>query len=351
MPDASVAGLFRQLAQGVHHHLAEWLRISSVYLGIAVIVTVSMGFALPGLRDQALQVHKALLTALAPTSMPSAELEPGAEAGADASSAVVMAIPSAPASNATGFLGPLRSDTPPAPPNRPSAASSAQVEALRNYISRKYKVAYDATAVLVNTVYKVGREKQLDPLLLLAVIAIESRYNPFAESPVGAQGLMQVMTRVHQDKFDAIAHVGKGNPLDPVANIHVGSTILKDCINRRGSFNGGLACYVGPPARRWRLWRQGAGGAAPPGAGFGHRAGARLTPGRRQPARAAAYSSFSMRATASCRRSSPVAYEKRMVRSPWAGPKSSPGTAATPPSCSRRCENAMLVVPSAAMSA
>lgn len=226
MPDASVAGLFRQLAQGVHHHLAEWLRISSVYLGIAVIVTVSMGFALPGLRDQALQVHKALLTALAPTSMPSAELEPGAEAGADASSAVVMAIPSAPASNATGFLGPLRSDTPPAPPNRPSAASSAQVEALRNYISRKYKVAYDATAVLVNTVYKVGREKQLDPLLLLAVIAIESRYNPFAESPVGAQGLMQVMTRVHQDKFDAIAHVGKGNPLDPVANIHVGSTIL-----------------------------------------------------------------------------------------------------------------------------
>ncbi|MFQ6688611.1 TonB family protein [Bordetella pertussis] len=245
MPDASVAGLFRQLAQGVHHHLAEWLRISSVYLGIAVIVTVSMGFALPGLRDQALQVHKALLTALAPTSMPSAELEPGAEAGADASSAVVMAIPSAPASNATGFLGPLRSDTPPAPPNRPSAASSAQVEALRNYISRKYKVAYDATAVLVNTVYKVGREKQLDPLLLLAVIAIESRYNPFAESPVGAQGLMQVMTRVHQDKFDAIAHVGKGNPLDPVANIHVGSTILKDCINRRGSFNGGLACYVG----------------------------------------------------------------------------------------------------------
>lgn len=245
MPDASVAGLFRQLAQGVHHHLAEWLRISSVYLGIAVIVTVSMGFALPGLRDQALQVHKALLTALAPTSMPSVELEPGAEAGADASSAVVMAIPSAPASNATGFLGPLRSDTPPAPPNRPSAASSAQVEALRNYISRKYKVAYDATAVLVNTVYKVGREKQLDPLLLLAVIAIESRYNPFAESPVGAQGLMQVMTRVHQDKFDAIAHVGKGNPLDPVANIHVGSTILKDCINRRGSFNGGLACYVG----------------------------------------------------------------------------------------------------------
>ena len=43
----------------------------------------------------------------------------------------------------------------------------------------------------MNTVYKVGREKQLDPLLLLAVIAIESRYNPLAESHVGAQGLMR----------------------------------------------------------------------------------------------------------------------------------------------------------------
>ena len=110
-----------------------------------------------------------------------------------------------------------------------------------NYISRKYKVAYDATGPLLNTVYKVGREKQLDPLLLLAVIAIESRYNPLAESHVGAQGLRQVMTSVHQDKFEA---VGK-NPLDPGANIAVGATILRDCINRRGSVDGGLACYVG----------------------------------------------------------------------------------------------------------
>ncbi len=241
MPDASMAGLFRQLAQGVHHNLAEGLRLCSVYLGIAVIVTVSMGFALPGLRDQALQVHKALLTALAPTSIsagPETALEP------EGSAAVVMAVPNAPASNATGFLGPLRSE--PLPPQRKAVAgtNSGQVEALRNYISRKYKVAYDATGVLVNTVYKVGREKQLDPLLLLAVIAIESRYNPFAESAVGAQGLMQVMTRIHQDKFDAIAP-GKAGALDPVANIHVGATILKDCIDRRGSVNGGLACYVG----------------------------------------------------------------------------------------------------------
>ena len=237
MPDASVASLFRRMAQGVHHYLAESLRICSVYLGIAVIVTVSMGFALPGLRDQALQVHKALLTALAPTSMQAgSESDTGSELSIDSSSAIAMAVPAA-RQQRHRHAG---RRAPPAPKKPAMVATGPQAEALRNYISRKYKVVYDATGPLVGTVYKVGRDKQLDPLLL-AVIAIESRYNPLAESHVGAQGLMQVMTSVHQDKFDA---VGK-NPLDPGANIMVGATILKDCINRRGSVDGGLACYVG----------------------------------------------------------------------------------------------------------
>jgi soluble lytic murein transglycosylase-like protein len=236
---------FQALLRGVHRSLAECLRILSVYLGIAVIVTVSLGFALPGLRDQALKVHEALLAALAPSSSlvgTEAALSGATEAG----SAVALAVPQAPASNATGYLGPAaRLDQQARAARRPTrdaASASIQTEALRSYISRKYKVAYDATAVLVNTAYKVGRERKLDPLLLLAVIAIESRYNPFAESQVGAQGLMQVMATVHQDKFDAF---GKNAALDPVANISVGSMILRDCIDRRGSISGGLSCYVG----------------------------------------------------------------------------------------------------------
>src|SRR3546814_1859385 len=55
---------------------------------------------------------------------------------------------------------------------------------------------------LINTAFVVAKEKKLDPQLVLAVIAIESRYNPYAESHVGAQGLMQVMTSVHKDKFE-----------------------------------------------------------------------------------------------------------------------------------------------------
>lgn len=253
MTDASMAGLFQRLAQGVHHQLAEWLRISSVYLGIAVIVTVSMGFALPGLRDQALQVHKALLTALAPesTMQVASDNDAAPVYGADSPTAVALAVPDAPASTATSLSALARQHAVATARAAAHVASSVpvgvQLDSLRNYIARKYKVAYDATSVLVDTAYRVGREKKLDPLLVLAVIAVESSYNPLAESAVGAQGLMQVMPRVHRDKFQDLADQGKAKPtaLDPVANITVGSTILRDCIAQRGSVAGGLACYEG----------------------------------------------------------------------------------------------------------
>jgi len=246
MTDASMAGLFRRLAQGVHHQLAEWLRISSVYLGIAVIVTVSMGFALPGLRDQALQVHRALLTALAPESATQIAADDVVPAG-DSPATVALAVPDVSTSAATTLPGSVRRAL-----GRPAGVASlipsgAQIQSLRSYIARKYKVAYNATETLVDTAFRVGHEKKLDPLLVLAVIAVESSYNPMAEGSMGAQGLMQVMPRIHKDKFASLVDQGKGkaNPLDPVSNIMVGSTILRDCINQRGSVAAGLACYEG----------------------------------------------------------------------------------------------------------
>ena len=247
MTDASMAGLFRRLAQGVHHQLAEWLRISSVYLGIAVIVTVSMGFALPGLRDQALQVHRALLTALAPESATQIAADDVVPAGGDSPTTVALAVPDVSASTATTPPGSVRRAA-----ARPAGGASlipsgVQIQSLRSYIARKYKVAYNATETLVDTAFQVAHQKKLDPLLVLAVIAVESSYNPMAESSMGAQGLMQVMPRIHKDKFASLADQGKGkaNPLDPVSNIIVGSTILRDCINQRGSVAAGLACYEG----------------------------------------------------------------------------------------------------------
>lgn len=111
------------------------------------------------------------------------------------------------------------------------------------WISKKYKVAPEPLAALVAEAYEIGREARLDPTLLLAIMAVESSFNPFAQSPVGAQGLMQVMTEIHSDKY---AHFGGQHAaFDPVTNLRVGAKVLQECISRAGSLRGGLKYYVG----------------------------------------------------------------------------------------------------------
>ncbi|WEF35487.1 transglycosylase SLT domain-containing protein [Pseudoduganella chitinolytica] len=121
-----------------------------------------------------------------------------------------------------------------------------QQQWVTDWLSKRYRVAGDAANMLVSTAYMTAREIKLDPLLILAVMAIESRFNPFAESPVGAQGLMQVMSKVHHEKFQELGGVQAA--LNPVANIRVGSLILKDYVTRGGSVEAGLKSYVGAGA-------------------------------------------------------------------------------------------------------
>ena len=111
------------------------------------------------------------------------------------------------------------------------------------WLARKYRVASEPLAALVAEAHQVGRQLRLDPALILAVMAIESRFNPFAASPWGAQGLMQVHTRVHADKFDDLG--GTLAAFDPLSNLRVGAQILHDAIRTSGSVPGGLRLYVG----------------------------------------------------------------------------------------------------------
>ena len=111
------------------------------------------------------------------------------------------------------------------------------------WLAKRYRVANDATNMLVSAAYLTAKEIKIDPLLILSVMAIESGLNPFAESPVGAQGLMQVMSKVHHDKFQDLGGVKAA--LNPVANIRVGALILKDYVTRGGSVEAGLKMYVG----------------------------------------------------------------------------------------------------------
>ncbi|QQC63766.1 lytic transglycosylase domain-containing protein [Paraburkholderia ginsengisoli] len=121
--------------------------------------------------------------------------------------------------------------------------SSREQDLVSSYLARRYRVAQEPVSELVKAAFDTGREVGLDPLLLLSVMAIESGFNPYAESGVGAQGLMQVMSKVHSDKFQYFG--GESAALEPVANIKVGALVLKDCIARGGSLPGGLRLYVG----------------------------------------------------------------------------------------------------------
>jgi hypothetical protein len=121
--------------------------------------------------------------------------------------------------------------------------NSKQQQYVTNWLSKRYRVAGDAANMLVSTAYLTAHELKLDPLLILAVMAIESGLNPFAESSMGAKGLMQVMAKVHHDKFEEVG--GPQAALNPVANIRVGALILKDYVKRTGSVEGGLKTYVG----------------------------------------------------------------------------------------------------------
>ncbi len=118
-----------------------------------------------------------------------------------------------------------------------------QQAAVASWISRRYHVAPEPISRLVQEAWEVGRLTGLQPTLILSIIAVESSFNPFAQSPVGAQGLMQVMTKVHTDKYQSFG--GTFTAFDPVTNLRVGVQVLKECIARAGSLEQGLRHYVG----------------------------------------------------------------------------------------------------------
>jgi hypothetical protein len=118
-----------------------------------------------------------------------------------------------------------------------------QQAAVAFWLSKKYRVAPEPISALVSEAYSIGARVKIDPTLILAVMAVESGFNPFAQSSVGAQGLMQVMTKIHSDKYQSFG--GKFAAFDPLANLHVGVKVLQDCIRMAGSIEGGLKYYVG----------------------------------------------------------------------------------------------------------
>lgn len=115
--------------------------------------------------------------------------------------------------------------------------------ALSTYVSRRYRVAQDAAQGIVDEAFRTGRHLGVDPLVILAVIGIESGFNPLAQSEAGAKGLMQVMPRQHARLLRE--HGGERVMLDPPTNILVGTRILKAYLAASDSIEAALQTYAG----------------------------------------------------------------------------------------------------------
>jgi soluble lytic murein transglycosylase-like protein len=126
---------------------------------------------------------------------------------------------------------------------RASPGDERKFRVLAEFLSRKYKVSQDAIFDLVGLAHATGRQIGLDPLLIIAVISVESRFNPIAESVAGAKGLMQVIPRFHVDKLRS--HGGEDTVFDPETNIRVGTQILKEYLTRTGNLSMALQMYAG----------------------------------------------------------------------------------------------------------
>jgi len=208
-----VAGGLRVFAQDVASGMASATRFIVTSAGCISLVAIAVAVGDPRIREATLQQAETIVAGLV-----------AKEAAAGPANLMPAGITPAGTTVAKNLVDPSQRH-------------------VVTYLARRYRVADGALRPVVAAAYESGRELGLDPLLILAVTAIESSMNPFAESVVGAQGLMQVMTRIHAEKFEA--HGGEDAALDPIANIKVGSAILSELIRRGGSVERGLKLYVG----------------------------------------------------------------------------------------------------------
>lgn len=110
---------------------------------------------------------------------------------------------------------------------------------------------------LLRQIHAAATASELSPELVLAVIEVESHFDRFAVSRVGAQGYMQVMPFWKQE-------IGRpdDNLTDPETNLRYGCQILKFYIQReKGDLRRALAAYNGSsgslryPNKVFNAWR------------------------------------------------------------------------------------------------
>jgi soluble lytic murein transglycosylase-like protein len=177
-----------------------------------------------GLAAATVAVAVVAATLLAPTSVAEAIRPPRPEAAA----------------TRAGCAGPER--CPEARRDEWAARIGSQLEAR---LSALPEADRDALAL---TIVDEAERASIDPLLVLALIAVESSFDPGAASGRGARGLMQLRpsTMRHEAKRSGIAFE---DPYEPIANVQAGVRYLKRLIDAFGREEVALMAYNAGPNR------------------------------------------------------------------------------------------------------
>jgi soluble lytic murein transglycosylase-like protein len=124
---------------------------------------------------------------------------------------------------------------------------SREMMKVSSWVSRRYRVSTMMIDPALLAAEESGKQIGVDPLLLVAMMAVESGFNPFAESNVGAQGLMQVIPRFHLDKLGDEGNNNANALFDPALNVRVGALVLHEGLRRYGDLQAALQYYGGAP--------------------------------------------------------------------------------------------------------
>jgi hypothetical protein len=138
------------------------------------------------------------------------------------------------------------------PEEAPTAKEIATVVCARFHIG-----LHDALGI-GQAVLIAARRYTISPLLLLAVIAVESSFDRFAVSVVGARGLMQVLPSQHRDRV-----LRTSDLTDARTNVRIGSAILRDYLRASGGnldnalyrYSGGAKGYARRVADRLSMMK------------------------------------------------------------------------------------------------
>lgn len=132
-------------------------------------------------------------------------------------------------------------------------------EIARFLATRRTGLARDEIDVLARTIRSEAQRRDLDPALVMAVMHVESRFNTYAVSPVGAMGLMQILPSTGEElaQQEGVSWHGAQTLFDPIVNVRLGVAYLEQLSDRYGKISTALAAYNWGPGHIDRRLRRG----------------------------------------------------------------------------------------------